>query len=61
MYTNSSFKLLNMCMFTYAAPTFITEALRLVSHVQLLLITYSKLMPYTMLANSYLASFNDTY
>ena len=28
-----------MCMFTYATPTFITEALSLVTQVQLLVIT----------------------
>ena len=36
---SSSFKLLDTCMFTYTTPTFITEALRLVTLVQLLLMT----------------------
>ena len=33
---NSSFKLFDTSTFTYATPTFITEALRLVTQVQLL-------------------------
>ena len=49
---NSSFKHLNTCTFTYATLTFITEALHLVTQVQLLLMTYSELAPYTVLANS---------
>ena len=48
-------------MFMYATPTFITEALCLVTRVQLLLKTVSELMPYTALANSYQVSFNGTY
>ena len=43
-------------MFTYATLTFITEALHLLTQVQLLLIDYSELMPYTALAHSYWAS-----
>ena len=41
--------------FTYATPTLTTLALCLVTQVQLLLTTvsYSKLKPYTALANSY--------
>ena len=34
---SSSFKWLNMCTFTYATPTFVTEALHLVTQLQLLL------------------------
>ena len=34
-----SFKCLNAHMFTYATPTFVTEGLCLVTHVQLLLTT----------------------
>ena len=48
-------------MFTYATPIFMTEALRLVTQVQLRLTTYSELTPYTMLANSYWINFDDTY
>ena len=36
---SSSFKLFDMRTFTYATPTFRTEALRLVTQVQLLLAT----------------------
>ena len=36
---SSYFKCLDTCTFTYATPTFITEALRLVMLVQLLLTT----------------------
>ena len=36
---SSSFKRLDICMFMYATPTFITKALRLVTQVQLLLMT----------------------
>ena len=36
---SSSFKCLTTCTFTYATPTFITEALRSVTQVQLLLTT----------------------
>ena len=48
----------------YATPTFITEALHLLTQVQLLLIdfTCSELMPYnTALAYSYWASFHEAY
>ena len=48
-------------MFTYATPTLITEALRLVTRVQLLLITNSELTPYTALANSYGISVYNAY
>ena len=37
-----------MCMFMYATPTFITEALRLVTQVELFLMTYSELTAYTV-------------
>ena len=46
-------------MFTYARPTFITEALRLATQVQLLLMTVT--VNYTVLANSYWVSFHDVY
>ena len=36
---NSSLKLFDTCTFTYATPTFITEALSLVTQVQLFLMT----------------------
>ena len=36
---SSSFKLFDMRTFTYVTPTFITEVLRLVTQVQLLLTT----------------------
>ena len=36
---NSSFKCLDMCMFTYTTPTLITEVLGLVTRVQLPLVT----------------------
>ena len=36
---SSSFKHLDMCMFTYATPTLITKVLHLVTQVQLLLMT----------------------
>ena len=50
---SSSFKLLDMRAFTYTTPTFITEALRLATLVQLLLTTVTvNLTPYTALANS---------
>ena len=48
-------------MFTYTTPTFITEMHRLVTRVQLLLMTYSELMPYTVLANSYWVRFHGAY
>ena len=38
---SSSFKYLDMHTFTYATPTFITEALRLLTQVQLLLIDFT--------------------
>ena len=53
-----------MHTFTYATPTFITEAFYRFTQVQLLLMTYNKLMPYTVLppvAYSYWVSFYDTY
>ena len=50
---SSSFKRLDMRTFMYTTPTFTTEALRLVTLVQLLLTnSYSDLTPYTALANS---------
>ena len=46
----------------YATPTFITEALRLVTQAQLLITNcYSELMAYTALAYSYWASFHHMY
>ena len=50
-----------MCTFTYATPTLITEAIHLVTRVQLLLKTYSELTPYKALANCYGVSANDAY
>ena len=38
-------------MFTYVAPTIITEVHHLITPVQLLLTTSSQLTPYTALAN----------
>ena len=50
---SSSFKLLDTRTFTYATPTIITKALRLVTQVQLLFNDcYNELTPYTALANS---------
>ena len=51
---SSSFKHLDMHTFTYTTPTFITEALCLLTQVQLLLIgfTVNYLTPYTALAYS---------
>ena len=48
-------------MFTYVTSTLITQVLCLVTQVQLLLMTYSELTPYTILANSYGISVYDTY
>ena len=48
-------------MFTYATPTYITEAFHLVTQVQLLFMTYIELMPFTALANSYWVSIHVTY
>ena len=58
-----SFKCLHTQTFTYATPNFTTETLHLVTQVQLLLYNkcYSELTPYTPLAHSYWASFNDAY
>ena len=44
----------------YATPTFITEALRFLTQVQLLLIDFT-LTPYTALAYSYWVGFHDAY
>ena len=49
---NSPFKHVDMHFFTYATPTSITEALCLVTQVQLLLTTIAELTLYTVLANS---------
>ena len=61
MISSSSLYHLDMHTLTYATPTLITEALRLVTRVQLLLTTVIVLMPYTALANSYGVSIYDTY
>ena len=59
---SSSFKCLNMHTFTFATPTLITEALHLLTQVQLLYNRfYSELIPYTVLAYSYWVSFHDAY
>ena len=60
---SSSFKHLDMYTFTYATPTLITEALHLVTRIQLRTFNdcYSDLMPYTALANSYGVSVYDVY
>ena len=60
---SSSFKRFDMRTFTYTTPTIITEALCLLTQVQLLLIDYtdSELTPYTLLAYSYWVSFHDAY
>ena len=60
---SSSFKRLDMYTFTYATPTLITEALHIVTRVQLHTFNncYSDLMPYTALANSYGVSVYDVY
>ena len=50
-----------MRTFMYTTCTLITEALRLVTQVQLFLMTYSELMPYIALANSYWVSVYDVY
>ena len=54
-----------MCTPTHATPTFITEVHYLVTHDQVatadLSNCYRELMPYTVLDNSYLVSFHDTY
>ena len=60
-YNTNSFKCLKTCTFTYATPTFITEAHYLVTQVQLLLTTYSEFTPYTALANSCWVSLHDVY
>ena len=58
---SSCFKCLNMHMFTYTTPTFITEAHHLVTRVYTATINnfYSELTPYTVLANSYWVNFHD--
>ena len=52
-----------MSTFTYATPTFMTEALHLVTQVYTAAFNdcYGELMTYTMLANSYWISFHDAY
>ena len=50
---SSSFKLFDTRTFTYATPTFITEALSVVTQVQVFLTDcYSESTPYIALANS---------
>ena len=61
MISSSSLYHLDMHTLTYTTPTLITEALRLVTRVKLLLTTVIVLMPYTVLANSYGVSIYDTY
>ena len=58
---SSSFKRLDMRTFMYAIRTLITEALCLVTQVQLFLMTYSELTPYIALAYSYWVSVYDVY
>ena len=58
---SSSFKRLDTHTFMYATHTLLAEVLRLVTQVQLFLITYSEIMPYIALANSYWVSVYDVY
>ena len=59
---SSSFKRLDTRAFTYATSTLITQVIRLVTRVQLLLThCYSELTPYAALANSCLVSVYYAY
>ena len=55
---SSSLKCFNIHTFMYATPTFITEALHLVTQVYIA-DCYSELMPYTVLVNSYWVIFHN--
>ena len=58
----NSFQCLNTCTFMYAIPSLINRALHLVTRSTAAFNNlYSKLMPYTALANSYWVIVNDMY
>ena len=60
----SSFKHLDMYTFMHAIPTFVTEALCVVTQVYVAAFfnkCYCKLIAYTVLAYSYWVSFHDVY